>query len=510
MRIGKTLARIIVVAIGLVAGAAAQTRQYDYHERVHLGPMVNTEFHEVYPIISPDGTRLFFVRKDYAGNIDGPKADIWYSTLLNDTTWSAAVNIGRPLNNESFNYVCTALPDNNTLLLGNRYLKDGEQEQGVSLSYRTATGWSWPVNQTIRGYRNNSKYAEFTMSPDSRVLIMSVQADSTRGRRDLYVSFRVNDSTWSAPEDLPMPLNSAQDDITPFLAADAKTLYFSSGRPGGLGSNDIYVARRLDDTWLRWSEPQNLGYPVNSSGWDAYYSVPASGAFAYVVSTSEAAGNSDIFRVPLMKDDKPSPVLIITGITMDIGRKPLPATVYYQRLADSARQGVARANPANGAYSIALPAGEQWQFRAELEGYYPVSENIDLRELDLYREEKRDLVLVPIAKGSTVLLNNVFFDFDKATLTSESMPELERLVSFLNKQAGVRVQISGHTDSVGTAEYNLALSQARAQAVVDYLIAQGVSPARLVARGYGKVVPVQSNDTEYGRSRNRRVEFTIL
>ena len=504
------LCTMIFTAALLLCVTRSEGQTFDYRERVNLGSMINTEFDEVYPIISPDGKRLFFVRKEYPGNVGGPKADIWCGELLFDSSWGIATNAGPPLNNAGYNYVCAVLPDNNSLLLGNQYLPDGTQRQGIAMSHRLASGWSWPVNQTIRQFRNESRYAEFTISPDGSVLIMSIQNDQSAGERDMYLSMRVDDSTWTAPVNPGTPLNSAQEDITPFLAADGKTLYFSSARPGGFGSNDIYMSRRLDDTWLAWSEPQNLGYPINTPAWDAYYSVPASGAFAYFVSTVNTFGLSDIFRVPLQKEDKPTPVLLLTGITKDFANAPLPARIYYQKLSDTLRQGEARANPETGAFTIALPAGEQWQFRAELDGYYPISENIDLRKLDSYLEQSRDLVLVPIARGSTILLNNIFFDFDKASLTSESIPELQRLVSFLNSQGDVRIQISGHTDSVGTVEYNISLSQARAQAVVDYLISHGISSSRLTAVGYGKGIPVESNETEEGRGKNRRVEFTIL
>ncbi len=506
MRYIHILCLILIPALG----GAVSAQHWDYRERENLGPMINTSFDEVYPIISPDGKALFFVRKDYPGNIDGPKADIWYSERMADGAWSIARNIGTPLNNQGYNYVCHAFPDNNTLLLGNQYLSDGTQGPGISISTRTTEGWSVPRNQSIRDYRNKSRFAEFTMDPTGRVLILSIHADQTHGERDLYICFRIDDSTWTAPENLPKPLNSDRDDITPFLAADGKTLYFSSARPGGFGSNDVYMSRRLDDSWRSWSEPQNLGYPINTPGWDAYYSVPASGEYAYLVSTLSGFGLSDIFRTVLPKHEKPTPVLMITGVTKNFDEKPVPARIYYQRLADTTQHGVAVAHPTTGAFTIALPAGEQWQFHAEYDGHYPISENIDLREMTEYREETRDLVLVPVVQGSTIRLNNIFFDFDMATLRSESVAELERLVRFLRSQPQMRIQISGHTDSVGTYEYNISLSQARAEAVVQYLITQGIASDRVFAKGYGEYFPIETNSSDEGRQRNRRVEFTIL
>jgi outer membrane protein OmpA-like peptidoglycan-associated protein len=478
--------------------------------RENLGPDVNSTADEVLPVISADGRTLYFVRKDSPENIGASKADIWYSERGPDGAWSLARNIGPPLNTNGYDYVCAALPDNNTLLLGNQYLPDGSKAMGVSLSFRGAKGWKQPINLIIDRFVNKSEYCEYTMSPDGGVLIMSILTDSTFGKRDLYVSMLVGDTVWSRPRNLGRAVNSDSTDITPFLAADGKTLYFSSNRAGGFGSNDIYMTRRLDDAWTTWSPPQNLGYPVNTAGWDAYYTVPAKGDYAYFVSTQQSYGKGDIFRIKLPEEAKPMPVLIVSGVVKDTRGKPLPARISYERLSDRAYLGSAVANPATGEYSLALPAGELYAFRAEHDGFYPVSENMDLRELAEYREIRKDLLMAPIERGTTVRLNNIFFDFDRATLRSESIPELDRLVSFLADQPSFSVQIGGHTDAVGSDEYNRALSQQRAQAVVDYLISKGIGAARLVAVGFGKSKPVDSNDTDAGRQKNRRVEFTIL
>ncbi|MDH7515301.1 MAG: OmpA family protein [Bacteroidota bacterium] len=501
------LGGILLVTVG---GACADAQERQFAERENLGPMVNTSFDEVYPIISPDGKILFFVRKDYPGNIDSPKADIWFSRRLEDGGWSIAENIGRPLNNKGYNYVCYVFPDNNSLLLGNQYFEGDQQGPGVSIAKRTAEGWSMPRNQHIRGFRNKSRFAEFTVSPDGNVLIMSIENERSHGKRDIFVSFREDDTTWTEPEVLPTPLNSPQDDITPYLAADGKTLYFSSDRPGGFGSNDVYMSRRLDDTWRSWSEPRNLGYPVNTPDWDAYYSVPASGEYAYFVSTASSIGLSDIFRIRLAPEHRPTPVLMITGVTKDDENHPIPATVYFRKYADTARFATAVAHPTTGRYTIALPAGEEWEFHAEYEGYYPISEHLDLRDLREYREENRDLVLVPTVKGRTIRLNNIFFEFDKADLLPTSVSELERLVHLLRTNPAMRIHIGGHTDSVGTFEYNISLSRARAKAVVRYLVLRGISADRLTYEGYGEYVPIAPNETEEGRALNRRVEFTIL
>ena len=502
--------RLCLLVFLICAASSGVRAQADGDERQNLGTNVNSEYDEVLPIISADGRTLYIVRKDCPENIGASKADIWVSERAPDGTWGIARNIGPPLNTNGYDYVCYALPDNNALLLGNRYLPDGSKAMGVSLSFRGTTGWKNPVNLYIMNFVNKSEFCEYTMSPDGRVLIMSIKTDSTRGQRDMFFSMFVGDTIWSVPESLGPVVNSDSADITPFLAADGRTLYFSSNRPGGFGSNDIYMSRRLDDTWKRWSPPQNLGYPINTAGWDAYYTVPASGDYAYFVSTLGGFGKGDIFQIRLPEQLKPTPVLIVSGIVRDPNGQPLAARIYYERLSDQKQIGSAIANPATGDFTLALPSGEAYGFHAEFDGYYPVSENIDLEHLNEYKEIHKDLVMVPIERGTAIRLNNIFFDFDKATLREESISELERLVNYLKKKPAIHIELSGHTDSYGSDAYNIRLSQNRAQSVVNYLISHGIATERLIAKGYGESKPVDTNETDQGRQNNRRVEFTIL
>lgn len=479
-------------------------------ERENLGPSINTKHDELLPVISADGKTLFFDRRGDSTNIGSTDDDIWFSEMQKDGAWSKAQNIGEPLNNQYYNYVCSALPDNNVLLLGNRYYTNGTMDAGVSLTSRRRDRWAFPSNLNIRNFRNLAHNSEYSMSPDGNVMIMSINPVDSLAGRDLYVSFKMTGTTWSEPQNIGTLSTPESDEITPFIAADANTIYFSSNRPGGYGDYDIYMSRRLDDSWMFWSKPENPGSTINTSGWDAYYTVPASGEYAYFVSTSRGYGGNDIYRILLPDRVKPIPTVIVKGKVSDPLSNPLDAVIRYERLSDGKELGAAQSNELSGEYSIALPAGVKYGIRAEKEGYLPVNENIDLTEATTYPEVRRDLTLVPIEKGKTVRMNNIFFEFDKAALTSESTAELDRLVSFLQSRSDIRIEISGHTDNVGADEYNLRLSELRAQSVVDYLISKAVASGRLVAKGYGKTKPVESNATEEGRQKNRRVEFTIL
>ncbi len=508
-----TMAIILLIITGLAIPISAQqaARTGSLPQRENIGAMVNSEFDEVFPVISADAKTLYFVRKGHPENTGSKlEDDIWFSQRMPDGSWSKAKNIGEPLNTDGFNFVCSVLPDNNTLLLGNQYMKDGSQRQGLSLAYREGENWTFPTPLVIENLGNLSNLTEYTMAPDGRVIVMSVLRKDSIGGRDLYVSFRKPDNTWSQPENMGLGVNSTEQDITPFIAADGVTLYFSSNRPGGFGSNDVYMTRRLDYTWLKWSTPRNLGYPISTSGWDAYYTVPGNGEFAYFVSTSEGFGKSDIFRIELPEDARPIPVMMVSGRVRDPKGQIIPASITYERLSDGAVIGSAAADPTTGEYQIALPMGHEYGFHANAEGHYPVSQHLDLTDLSKFKEVERDLILAPVTRGASIRLNNLFFDFDRDVLRDVSKPELDRLVRFLQEHPSMIIQVDGHTDSVGGFEYNVDLSRRRAKAVVDYLVSHGISDVRLIPRGFGKTRPVATNETDEGRQLNRRVEYSIL
>lgn len=482
--------------------------------RENLGKHVNTEYADFGPVITPDGKTLYFIRVKCPTNTGGETAgaDIYASSLESDGTWSYADNIGKPLNNEGYNSIESVTPDGNTVLLTNQYHADGSSGGGgLSMSHREASGWSIPTNLVIANSYQNGKNSENCLSPDGKAILKTYERNDTRGGNDIYVSFLLPDTTWSEPMNIGSDVNTIGDEVGPFLAADGTTMYFSTDGLPGYGDNDVYVTRRLDSTWLHWSTPQNLGPDINSDGFDAYYTTAASGDYAYFSSTKDSYGRQDIYRIALPKVARPRPVVLVSGHVYNAKtRKPLEAGITYEMLATGAEPGVARSNPADGAYKISLPAGAQYGFRAEAPGFYPVSDNLDTRTLDAYTELKKDLFLAPLEIGQAIRLNNIFFEFAKAELKNESFPELNRAAKFMKENATVEVEIQGHTDNVGGDASNVTLSQNRAESVVNYLVGHGIANNRLKAKGYGKSKPVATNDTEEGRQMNRRVEFTIV
>ncbi|MCX7953837.1 MAG: OmpA family protein [Bacteroidales bacterium] len=480
----------------------------------NLGRNINSEYDEVAPLISPDGRTLYFVRKFHPDNAGGEKDedDIWYSILDDNNKWSQAKNMGAPLNNRFNNFVQSITPDGNTLLLANIYNRDGTTGSGVSVSYRTKNGWSFPERQIIEDFYNLSPFANYYLSNDGMYLLMALERKDSYGGLDLYVSIRKGDNRWSKPINLGPVINTVCDDYSPFLAADGVTLYYSTSGKSGYGKEDIFIATRLDDSWQNWSEPMNLGPVLNSPESDTKYNIPASGEYAYFSSKNNSFGKNDIFRIKLPSKIKPKPVVLITGkVLHERTNQPVDARIIVEELPSGKEVAVARTDPTTGEFKIVLPAGKKYGFRAIGLGFFDVNKFIDLSDVTEYIEIEDEIMrMQPIEVGSVVRLNNIFFEFGKAVLLPESFPELNRTAEFLKNNPTIEIEISGHTDNIGSEAFNQKLSERRAQAVADYLVSKGVDIKRMTVVGYGMSRPIAFNNTEEGRAMNRRVEFKVL
>jgi outer membrane protein OmpA-like peptidoglycan-associated protein len=488
-----------------------------------LDKNVNSDYSELNPLLSPDGKTLYFSRKNHPGNIGGvkDKEDIWYSELDSTGRWEIAKNMGPKFNNESPNFVNaiqSVTPDGRTaiLVLGNKYEPNGKMLAGVSVSTNVGGTWSKPTALTITNDYNFNEKANYFLTNNRKTLILSVEREDSQGDRDLYVSFMQEDSVWTEPLNLGDVVNTANEEAAPFLAADDKTLYFSSKGFSGYGGSDIYVSRRLDDTWTSWSDPENLGPEINSPLEDLFFNIPAASEYAYY-SRGVTETNTDIFRVKLPIVKSPDPWVTVRGRIIDATTgKPVGAKIIYERLPDGKELGIAQSNPETGEYEIRLPAGHLYGVRAESKDRVSENQNLDLRNVTADQViEHKDFNLDPIQvttvqENITIVLNNVFFDFDKAALKPESFPELNRIVTLMNEKTGMQIEIAGHTDATGPESYNLGLSERRAKAVVSYLTEKGIETSRVTTLFFGESKPMETNASSEGRRKNRRVEFKIL
>ncbi|WMJ74088.1 OmpA family protein [Cytophagaceae bacterium ABcell3] len=480
----------------------------------NLGDGVNTQYGELTPVVTPDGRGLYFTRTYSPDNIGGASdyQDVYYSRYI-DGKWSKAKNIGAPVNNDAPNAVCSVTPDGNTLLLMNTYDAQGTtNSMGVSMSRKTKDGWSVPENLQIRNYYNKSTFNEYFLSNDKQILLLALERDDTEGSRDIYVSFKEGpDNIWSTPKNLGSIINTPGTELSPFLAADNSTLYFSSTGHPGYGKNDIFITRRLDDSWTNWSEPQNLGEPVNSKGMDAYYSIPASGEYAYFVSEENSIGKSDIMRIKLPVAVKPKPTVLVYGRVLNSKTKePISTGITYRILETDKEVGIAHSDPEDGSYKISLPYDQVYTFFAEKHGFYSVRDSISVPKIKEYMEIERDIYLTPLEPGEDIPLRNVFFVRSQDKLLPTSFPELDKLVAMLKDNPTVEIELGGHTDGVGSAEGLRRLSERRVETVVEYLVSNGISKKRVTGKGYGGSKPIAPNDTEENRRKNRRVEFKIV
>ncbi|MBL4654957.1 MAG: OmpA family protein, partial [Bacteroidia bacterium] len=393
-----------------------------------------------------------------------------------------------------------------------------------------------PLPKTI-----NTKHREPSacFSYDGKTIYFVSNKPGGYGGRDIYKSTLDKKGKWGKSQNLGAVINSPYDEEGIFMQSDGKTFYFSSKGHTTMGGYDIFKSLLVDG---KWTEPENLGYPVNTPDDDVYFVISASGKHGYYASAKKGGvGEKDIYMITFLGPEKPLVLNtednLLASITTTISEaliepvvevKTSSITILKGVVQDAVTQKVLEAeieivdndigeviasfasNSKTGKYLITLPSGKNYGIAVKAEGYLFHSENFDIKLSTEYQEIIKNVDLKRIAVGSNIVLRNIFFDFDKATLRPESKAELLRLIKLLNDVSSMRIEISGHTDSRGSDEYNEKLSHSRAKSVVDYLIKEGIKSSRLEYKGYGESQPLATNDTEEGRQFNRRTEFKIL
>lgn len=493
----------------------------------NLGGRINSEYPELRPTISADGNLLFFIRMGHPQNEHIATVrnaqDIWYSIREEDGSWMPAEHLNGAVNASQYNAVYWISPDLNSMLIKGAYIDGQYSGTGVSMTRLQKDGsWSPPQMLRIRNFHKFGYTQQLgaSMGQDGKTLLFYMTDQKNSFDNDIYVSFLEGGDIWTAPKSLGKKINLPDhNEMSPFIAADGMTLYFSSDRPGGLGQNDIWMSKRLDESWIKWSEPVNLGKPINTENDEAFFTLDAGGEYAYLTSSDGAFGGSDIVRVKLLEREKPDPVVLVSGNVYNAKtREPLSADLIYEVLPDGTEVGKGISSPQDGSFKIVLPYDKNYSIRASAEKFFAISENLNLDSLIKmgYKEIHKDLYLAPIEIGQVFRLNNVFFDFDKYDLRPESFTELNRVVMFLNEYPNIEIEMGAHTDSKGADEYNITLSHNRAKSVMEYILSKGIAKSRITFKGYGETKPVAPNantdgtDNPDGRQLNRRVEFIIM
>lgn len=577
-----------LVLIIITTSAFAQVNANRY-ELVKMDKNVNTFHHEAAPVVSPDGNTLYFFVQDHPENTLGKNdtQDIWMSKKDASGVWGPAEHLRSPFNIHPSNQVFTVFNDGSLFIRGGK----SKGEKGFSI----VTGNSLREIE-VKDFKsmNKGRFYGASMSEDRKHIILYFSEKEKSAMSDLYVSHLEANGTYSRP--VKLKLSTTLDEVGPFIGPDQNTLYFGSARqaPGRQGGVDIYKTTRLDDTWTNWSEPINMGKPINTSALDFYFTIDRAGnvftsrankaiegaqldlymlvpktikvnlaGYVYNQKTNDPVqadlevilkekdpvslrskedGNfqttipevteftinakaegflpkTETFKVGQIDGDTTisvqvllTPVakkLMLVGYVYDAKTEKLITNANLEITLKSDRKTSFKTGAQDGKYEKEILKLGWYLISSSAPGYLNGYDSIQVNNAELTPYQK-DIYLQEIEIGVTVRLKNIYFDFDKTTLKKESFLELNKVVSFLKQNSSVEIEIAGHTDSKGADDYNMNLSQGRSQAVVDYLISQGINSSRLTAQGYGESKPIDTNDTDEGRANNRRVEFTVV
>jgi len=480
-----------------------------------LSKKINSRFTEAKPLVSHDGKTLFFSRMfspDNTGGWSDPQ-DIYYSKFILGE-WTEAANINSPLNDGYSNGVCSISPDGLSLLVINGYDAQGNVVPGVSISKKTPYGWGRPQQVEIGDFKNTSKFQDFYMAADQSAILMAVERPGSYGRQDLFVSLRQGPNRYSDPVNLGMTINTEAAEFAPFLSADNTTLYFASEGHGGYGQSDVFKAKRLDGTWQNWTRPENMGPAVNTPSWEAYFTITAMGDYAYFVSSEGSrTGEENIYKIPLLKGQDPASEPSLYAFQGRVfhadSRLPLEAGITVHKV-DQTGTVRTSSDRLTGNYLMYISESDEYIVSIHKNGYFPYTEHIDARTAGDGNIIYREVYLTPVMPGEKLSLNNLHFIQSKAELLDKSYPVLQELIEVLVAYPTLHIELSGHTDALGSAEAKKQLAMERVTRIKEYLVEYGIDKRRIETVAYGGSRPVAPNDTEEHRSKNRRVEVRVL
>lgn len=507
----------------------------------NLGPAINTQYPEYGPSISTDEETIIFSarrpnstggRRDPTDN--GFYEDV-YSSVKSNGKWQTSKQLSKHVNTDDHDAAAGLSPDGNKLYVYRHIERDGGD---LYESILFGLDWEEPVhmNKNI-----NTKFHEssVSLSYDGKRLYFVSDKDGGFGDRDIYYSEMDVNGEWGVSKNIGPEINTRYAEEAVFVHPDGETMYFSSKGHNTMGGYDIFKSKLVNG---KWQKPENLGYPINGPDDDVFFVVSGSGNRAYFASAKAGGyGEKDIYRITFLGPEK-APILntqdqlisvianpvnnlkaeafvtaksskltLLKGVVLDaLSGKPLESGIDLINNDKNQVLATFKSNSSTGKYLVTLPSGFNYGIAVKKEGYLFHSENFILPDTMQFQEFVLDIKLKKIEVGNSIVLKNIFFDFDKSSIKAESANELARLVMLMNDNPNVKVEISSHTDDIGSLEYNQKLSENRSKAVTDYLISKGILSGRLISKGYGESQPIEKNDTEQGRQHNRRTEFKIL
>ena len=480
---------------------------------VRLPNSVNTEAMEYHPSFNADGSLLFYVK----ATDEGRNEDLYYARAEGDS-----LSMGQPireLNTIGQEGAFSLSQDGRVLIFTGCELPNSVGGCDLYISFKKDNHWTEPKNM---GQSINSRWWDSTptLSPDNRTLYFSSRRPGGHGGSDIWMAQLNTHNRWGTPINLGPEINTEGNEETPFIHADKKTLYFISDTHLGLGSYDIFVSRLGEDE--KWPAPTNLGYPINTSEREGGLFINLSGQRAYYSSKlgESKADGGDLYYFDLPIQLRPDLVTYVKVEVRDaVTKRPMIAEVSLMDLL-SGEQVIALGTDDKGKMLTTIKLGE-YALNVSQQDYLFYSENIDVSTTTsmedpfsfiVYLEPipKKDAPAVVEAEAPKIILKNIFFETGSAELLSKSEGEITKLVNLLNDNPSLKIKILGHTDNVGSESANLKLSAERAKAVYDKLLARSIDRNRLQYEGKGESLPIAENETEEGRSINRRTEFFII
>jgi len=497
-----------------------------------LGATVNSAYPDYKPLVVPDEMMIMFTSS--RENTTGGKRDRdsyyfedIYVTYYEEGKWTLPNN---QYDLNSSNHDATAgISSDGTIL----YLYKSSGGNDLYQSFLTNDFYALAEKMPMK-INDGFKQSSASLTFDKTTLYFTSIRETGYGGQDIYFSKLDGKGKWQDPTNIGATINTPYDEEGVYITPDGKSLFFSSKGHNSMGGFDIFKSEFKDGMW---SNPVNIGYPINTPDDDVFFTMAASGQRGYYSSKKkDGFGGQDLYIITFLgaakpmvlneeellfayleKNAMPQPApkieqnTILSGVILDAETlTPLQATIDIIDNTKNELMASFESNSTSGAYLISLKPGINYGISVSRKEYLFHSENFDIPEDAVAKKIQKDILLKRLEVGTKIVLNNIFFDFNKATLRPESVAELDRLTRLMNDTPSLKIEISGHTDNVGSASYNQKLSESRAKAVVDYLADKEIDRSRLEYKGYGFDRPIASNKKEEGRQQNRRTEFEIL